>query len=391
MTPSTTASADWPAVILKLNRRVARAGVAPFDLELPDGAVHRIGAGAPAFSLHLRTERALRALESLDEASICEAYIDEEINFCGNFLAALDLRAIASDWHPLHSLWRFVRPLFYGKAKSDKDWVGRHYDYGNDLYFAFLDKRHRLYSQALYASEDDPLEQAAERKLQYVMRACRLAPGARVLDVGGGWGAFAGYAALLGVDVTALTISREQYEFLRNRGVDVVYESVFAYSSRRAYDAVILLGVMEHLPDYKRLFARFETLLKPGGRLYMDFASNRQKFNVSSFTYRYIFPGSHTPVVMPDLLAAANRTSFEPIALHNDRHSYFLTLQQWARNLEAAHDELARRYGERTYRLFQLYLWGCAHQFRRDGELESYRIVFQKAHGSPSSEIGLAL
>lgn len=392
MLKSTTAdSADEPAVILKLKRRLTGLPVAPFDVELPDGAVYRVGAGAPAFGLHLRTARAARALESLDETSICEAYIGAEISFAGSFLAALDLRKIASDWHPLHSLWRFVRPLLFGAVRSDKDWVARHYDYGNDFYFAFLDRRHRLYSQALYRSDDEPLEKAAENKLEYVMRACRLAPRSRVLDVGGGWGSFAGYAAQRGVNVTALTISREQYEFLRGRKVDVVYESIFAYESKRTYDAIILLGVMEHLPDYKRLFARFERLLRAGGRLYMDFAANRRKFNVSSFTYRYVFPGSHTPVVMPELLAAANRTALEAIAVHNDRHSYFLTLQQWARNLEAAHDELARRYGERTYRLFQLYLWGCAHQFRRDGALESYRVVFQKAQGSPSTEIGLAL
>lgn len=341
--------------------------------------------------MHLRTQKAARALESLDEASICEAYIEGEIDFAGNFLAALDLRRIASDWHPLHSLWRFVRPMLFGAVRSDKNWVARHYDYGNDFYFAFLDRRHRLYSQALYRSDDEPLEQAAENKLEYVMRACRLSAGSRVLDVGGGWGSFAGYAAARGVNVTALTISREQYQFLRSRGVDTVYESIFAYESDRSYDAIVLLGVMEHLPGYKRLFGQFDRLLKTGGRLYMDFAANRRKFNVSSFTYRYVFPGSHTPVVMPGLLAAANRTSFEPVAMHNDRHSYFLTLQQWARNLEAAHAELARRYGERTYRLFQLYLWACAHQFQRDGALESYRVVFQKALGSPSSELGLAL
>ena len=129
MLPSTTAeSAGEPSVILKLRRRLAGVAIAPFDVELPDGAVHRIGAGAPAFSLHLRTARAARALESLDETSICEAYIDEEINFQGSFLAALDLRRISSDWHPLHSLWRFVRPLLFGAVRTDKDWVARHYD-----------------------------------------------------------------------------------------------------------------------------------------------------------------------------------------------------------------------------------------------------------------------
>ena len=132
--PSTTAeSADEPALVLKLKHRLAGVAVAPFDVELPDGEVHHIGSGAPAFSLVLRTARAARALGSLDETSIGEAYIDGEIDFAGSFLAALDLRRISSDSHPLHSLWRFVRPLVFGKGRSDKDWVARHYDYGNDV------------------------------------------------------------------------------------------------------------------------------------------------------------------------------------------------------------------------------------------------------------------
>jgi cyclopropane-fatty-acyl-phospholipid synthase len=387
-----------PSVVRKLRRRLADLPVSAFDLVLPNGVVHRIGGRGPAsFTLRLRTHKSLRALESLDEAAIGEAYMNGDINFEGDFLAALDLRKISSDWHPVDSLWRFLRPLLFGKVRSDKDWAAQHYDYGNDFYFAFLDKRQKLYSQALFQSDEQPLEDAAENKLNYIMRACRLSAGSYALDVGGGWGSFARHAGVRGVNVTMLTISPEQYEFLRLWSathdlpckLEAVYESIFAYTSARRYDGIVLLGVMEHLPDYTRLFAKFDRLLKTNGRLYMDFAANRKKFNVSSFTYRYVFPGSHTPVILPDLLAAANRTSFEPIALQNDRHSYFLTLQNWARNLEAAHDELARRYGERTYRLFQLYLWGSAHQFQRDGELESYRVVFQKSLGAPSTEIGL--
>jgi hypothetical protein len=105
--------------------------------------------------------------------------------------------------------------------------------------------------------------------------------------------------------------------------------------------------------------------------------------------YRYIFPGDHTPVVLPELLAAANRTALEPITLHNDRHSCFLTLQAWARNLEAAHGELAARFGERVYRLFRIYLWAGA-PLHRDGGLESYRVLFQKSRDLPSAEIGFS-
>jgi cyclopropane-fatty-acyl-phospholipid synthase len=120
----------------------------------------------------------------------------------------------------------------------------------------------------------------------------------------------------------------------------------------------------------------------------MDFAAGRKKFDVSAFTYRYVFPGDHTPVLLPELFAAANQTGLEPVALHNDRHSYFLTLQAWARNLEQARRELVDRYGERVFRLFQVYLWGGAH-LHRDGGLEAYRAVFQKARDLPSARIGL--
>lgn len=387
-----------PAVVSELKRRLERLAVPAFDLELPDGSVHRIGDAPASFTLRLSTQAALRAFASFDEFAVAEAYIGGQLGFAGDMLAALDLRAALTDWHPLQSLWRHVRPLLFGKVRTDKLWVSQHYDYGNDFYFAFLDRRVKLYSQALFTAEDQSLEDAAENKLDYVVRGCRLSAGAHVLDVGAGWGSFASYAGARGIDVTMLTISREQYEFQRQLAamhpfsgrLDAVYESVFAYAPARQYDAVVLLGVMEHLPAYRRLFTVFDRLIKPGGRLYMDFAANRTKFNVSSFTYRYVFPGSHTPVVLPDLLAAANRTAFEPIALHNDRHSYFLTLQAWARNLEAGRAELVTRYGERTWRLFQLYLWGSAHQFQRDGQLESYRVVFQKAHGAPSAGIGLA-
>lgn len=389
------------AVLARLRARFADPRVPAFDLELTDGTALRLGGGAgePAFRLRIRTRAGLKALLSADECRIGEAYMAEDIDFEGAFLAALELRTLLSDTHPLRSVWRFLQPLLLGRVRSDKRWVAQHYDYGNDLYFAFLDREHRLYSQALYAADDEPLEAAVERKLEYIMHTCRLEPGAHVLDVGGGWGSFARYAGARGVNVTMLTISPEQYRYLDVWArahdlpctLEAVYESIFAYTAPtpRRYDAIVLLGVMEHLPDYPALFAKFDELLRDDGRLYMDFAAGRTKFSVSSFTYRYVFPGAHTPVVLPDLLAAANRTRFEPLALHNDRHSYYLTLQAWARNLEAAHDRLVPPIPEWVYRLFQIYLWAGAHQLKRDGALESYRVLFQKSFGAPSSGIGL--
>jgi cyclopropane-fatty-acyl-phospholipid synthase len=387
-----------PYTVRLLRRRVAGPGAPVFDLELPGGAVHRVGAAGiePDFRLRLTNNRAWRALHSLDETRIAEAYMRGDIDFEGDFMAALDLRRFLSDRHPLASLWRFVQPWLYGDTAADKSWVPRHYDYGNDFYFAFLDRKFRLYSQAVYTSEDDTLEQAAQNKLDYVMKICRLAPGSRVLEVGGGWGSFAGYAGSRGVDVTMLTISHEQYKYLADwcathtgpSRMRVVCESIFDYEPGERYDAVVLCGVMEHLPDYRALFRKFDSVLEPGGRVYMDFAAGLKKFDVSAFTYRYVFPGDHTPVVLPELFAAASRTRLEPVVLHNDRHSYYLTLQAWARNLEAARRELVARHGEREFRLFQIYLWAGAH-LHRDGGLEAYRAVFQKARELPSAVVGV--
>ena len=392
------ASKRVPYAVRVLRAHVTGPAAPAFDLVEPDGDRHRVGAAdaEPAFTLRLRTARAWRALGSLDETRIAEAYLHGDIDFEGDMLAALDLRGFLSDRHPLASVWRFIQPWLYGEVGADKSWVPQHYDYGNEFYFAFLDRKFRLYSQAVYASEEETLEQAAQHKLDYVMEACRLRPGSRVLDVGGGWGSFAGYAGSRGVNVTMLTISREQFAFLTEwcathtlpAQLSVVYESIFAYAPGVRYDAVVLCGVMEHLPAYPALFQKVDALLEPGGRLYMDFAAGRKKFDVSAFTYRYVFPGDHTPVVLPDLYAAANRTDLEPVALHNDRHSYYLTLQAWARNLEASRRELVERYGERVFRLFQIYLWAGAH-LHRDGGLEAYRLVFQRGKNLPSSSLGL--
>jgi Cyclopropane fatty acid synthase and related methyltransferases len=205
-----------PYAVRLLRERVTGAGAPVFDLVVPSGTVHRIGAApaVPAFTLRLTNDRGWRALGSLDETRIAEAYLHGDIDFDGDMLAALDLRRFLSDRHPLASLWRFVQPWLYGEVGADKTWVPQHYDYGNEFYFSFLDRKFRLYSQAIYTVDDETLEQAAQNKLDYVMDICRLGPGRRVLDVGGGWGSFAGYAASRGTDVTMLTISREQFAYL---------------------------------------------------------------------------------------------------------------------------------------------------------------------------------
>ncbi len=379
--------------------RFKREDISAFELHTLDGAVHRLGHGDTVkFKIIIKDKMGETALAALDDYLIGKAYMDGHIDVYGDFLAAFELRAFVSDNHPWLSLLRFIKPLVLGgQVKHDKKHVPNHYDKGNEFYFSFVDSKHRLYSQALYRADDETLEQAADNKLNYIYDICRLGQGSHVLDIGAGWGSFSNFAAARGVNVTMMTISHEQFKFLTDLcngdshpgKLNVVYESIYAYRPDEKYDAVVLLGVMEHLPNYKDLFRKFDQILKPGGRVYMDFVATRKKFNVSTFTHQFVFEGNHSPVVMRDLWKAADKGPFEVIAIHNDRHSYFLTAKAWAQRLQDKRTALSEKFGENNVRLFELYLWSVANCLYRDGDLESYRVVFQKAFGSPSTGIGV--
>lgn len=370
-------------VVSKLRRRhgemAARGDAVPFAVRA-NGSAEAFGDGDPAFTFVVREPRALDALASLDGLLVAEAYLGGALDVEGDLERVLAMRDLFSDRHPFLYAWRFVQPRLFGRVRSDEGWIAAHYDADPDFFLRFLDTRHRAYSQGVYARDDEPLEDAVTRKLDFAREAAELRPGSRVLDVGGGWGAFTEYGGRHDVRVTSLTISRESERFIggiieRERlPCEVRREHLFAHRPAERYDAIVVLGVTEHLPDYPATLKKYRALLKPGGKVYLDASASRKKYDVSSFMERHVFPGNGSPMCLHDYLAAVAASPFRLEGVHDDRHSYALTAREWARRLDAHAGEVERRWGRAHYRKFRLYLWGCADGLSRDA-VQAYRVV----------------
>ena len=223
----------------------------------------------------------------------------------------------------------------------------------------------------------------SERKFDWAIEQTRLGPGKTVLEIGPGWGAFAGHALQSGVRFTGITNSEVSQSYLKGKlanfghRFDIVLTDFYEYEAKDQFDAIVIMGVIEHLPDYERVLRKFERLLKPGGRVFLDGSAAKKKYELSTFMVRHIYPGNHSFLVLDDLLNKLAKTDLELIEVQNDRWSYFLTFRQWARNLDAHRDYVTRTFGEFEFRKFRLYLWGATYEFlTRD--LDCYRLILEK-------------
>ncbi len=373
--------ARYDGIFRLIQKRVADKIKLPIEIQLGGDRIYRLGNGEPKVRILVKDTQGLSALSKLDEVKICEAYMADSLDVSGDMLGFASLRGLLSDHHPLHSLWRQIAPLFVGRVQTDRQAIADHYDFSNEFYLTFMDPT-RCYSQAVFEHEDEPLEAAQRRKLDFAIEACHLKSGDRVLDVGGGWGSFTEHAGIRGIHVTSLTISEQSEAFLTDLIVrkqlpcSVLNQDFWEHTNPEPYDAIVILGVMEHLPDYPAVLQHLQSLLKPGGRVYLDASASREKYSKPTFVSRYIFPGDHAFFCLHSFLEDVSKSQMEVLEVYNDRQNYYLTCKAWAKNLDAARDEIVSRWGEMLYRRFRLYLWGSAQAFLSRG-MDAYRVVLE--------------
>lgn len=257
--------------------------------------------------------------------------------------------------------------------KQAKRNILAHYDLGNELYEAFLDRRMQ-YSSALYENAGQSLELAQEAKLRRLCEQLQLNENDHLLEVGSGWGGLAIFAASnYGCRVTTTTISDAQFAYaeaaIKRAGLEDRIELLNQdYRLLEGhYDKIVSVEMIEavgkrYLPGF---FGKLDSMLKPGGKLMLQaitiadqrFASYSRS---EDFIQKHIFPGGFLPSLsmMTDLLA--KKTDMVVRDIKDIGIDYAQTLAAWRENFQQQKAELANRgYDEKFANLWIYYLGYC--------------------------------
>jgi cyclopropane-fatty-acyl-phospholipid synthase len=361
-------------------RLASRLGQGHLTLALPDGSIHRLCGQepGPAAEIRIHHPAALRRLVFGGDIGLAESYTDGHWD-------TPDLPALMAlaeqNQAPLEpglrgaalALWlnRAYHRLRANSRRGSRRNIAYHYDLGNAFYGLWLDPG-MTYSSALFEHPGQSMEDAQAAKYRRIGELAGLRPGARVLEIGCGWGGFMEHAAGLGAQVQGLTLSREQLAYANDRlerlGLaDLAHAELTDYrDSRGQYDALVSIEMLEAVGEahWPRYFQTLNQRLAPGAAAVVQvitiaddrFAAYRAR---TDFIQRHIFPGGMLPSrrVLHQQAAAAgleidHAETFGP--------SYARTLALWrGAFLDAWPDIQALGFEERFRRLWEYYLCYC--------------------------------
>jgi len=366
-----------------LSKAIRRGGMALVE---SNGRVTHFGnpGAGPELTIRLHDRATLWRLDANTELAFGEAYMNGTLTVeNGTIRDALNLVLDnLSDGPPLplEAIMRPLRPMLrrihqYNPASRAQRNVAHHYDLSSRLYELFLDAD-RQYSCAYFTDPGMSIDAAQEAKKSHIAAKLLLRPGMRVLDIGSGWGGLAmSLAQTAGVEVTGLTLSREQLAVAteRARAMGLADRVKFHLRDYRAetgtYDRIVSVGMFEHVGvnHYGAFFEAAKRLLEPDGVMLLHAIGRRDgPGRTSPWIRKYIFPGGYAPA-LSEVLPVIERQGLWTTDIEILRMHYALTLEQWQVRFAANRAEIARLYDERFCRMWEFYLAGAEMDFRHLG------------------------
>jgi cyclopropane-fatty-acyl-phospholipid synthase len=372
-----------------MNERVARTVVLALlrqlrvgRLTVIEGSVrHELGpGGGPSAVIEIHSPRSWPVLLR-GSRGLAESYMDglwespdlpAVVRVAARNIVFLDV--LRRRMTPVREPFQRARAAFVRNTptRSRRD-IAAHYDLGNELFELMLDPT-LTYSSAVFATEDQPLEEAQRAKLELICSKLDLQPSDHLLEIGTGWGGLAIHAAVTrGCQVTTTTLSHEQRDLAVARieaagvgdRVSVVMEDYRDLRGR--YDKLVSIEMIEAVgwKDFPTFFRSCSELLADDGLMLLqaivvdDRAYEVEKAS-KTFIRTYVFPNGCLPSNAVIARNVARETDMAAIGLEDLTPHYVRTLRHWRTNFEAASAELETLgYDQRFRRLWRMYLAYC--------------------------------
>ena len=265
----------------------------------------------------------------------------------------------------------------------------QHYEVPPEFFSTVLGS-HAKYSCCYWDDGAQTLDHAEADALRISSERAGIEDGMDVLDLGCGWGSLSLWIAAHypACQVTSVSNSEPQGRHIRRmaaeRGltnINVITADMNNFQAIGQFDRIVSVEMFEHMRNYRELFSRLSTWLKPDGKFFMHVFSHKAapyRFDhndKSDWIAQHFFTGGVMPShklihQFPDLIHVEEEWCWT--GDHYER-----TARDWLRNFDSHSDEidqiLASVYGtdaglwKRRWRLFFLATMGL---FGHDGGQE---------------------
>ena len=368
----------WDKIFLK---GIKKFPYGSLQIEWPDGKSQKIDAihKGPNAKLKIVDSNVVREIIQGGSIKFAELYISKRIitNNLTNLMHYCALNNDQAEETFKITIFRYLyNKYLHFKNKNTKIQakknISHHYDLGNQFYKYWLDKS-MTYSSAIFNGKNDNLELAQNNKYQKLADLSSIKKGDNILEIGCGWGGFSEFLAKnYDCQITALTISREQFKFTTERmeKANLTSKVTVVFSDYRniqgKFDKVLSIEMFEAVGReyWKTFFEKIRTILKPNGNVGLQLITIDDKIynvykNNPDFIQKYIFPGGMLPSVEV-LKNIIENTSFRINSINSYSNDYAKTLNIWNKEFNRNWTKIEKLgFDERFKLLWNYYLSYC--------------------------------
>jgi cyclopropane-fatty-acyl-phospholipid synthase len=350
------------------------------EATLPGGDVFRHAGNQPGPHVHLKINdwSLVERIAARGNIGVGETYVEGlwDTDDLPDFITFALLNEHALQRYAYEN--SFQRAIFYlynniirsNHHKGSKANIRAHYDVGNDFYRLWLDPT-MTYSSALRRSPDEDLSTAQSNKYHRILDRLE-DTGARILEIGCGWGGFAEAAINRAHNILGVTLSRAQRDFAAMRlqdRADIILKDYRNLAGK--FDHLVSIEMFEavgerYWPDY---FYAVKNRLAAGGKAVIQTITiNENTFEHyrrhSDYIRHYTFPGGMLPS-RERFCAAAEAAGMAVKDVFTFGQDYAWTLDQWRQRFMAEMNNIkAMGFSETFIRSWLFYFGMCIGAFR---------------------------